>query len=263
MLGSAVLLVALVFAALFMVFPQMVHTGDAQLQVWLGPSGAQWGYLALAIVLGGVYVWAAVRGTREREHAEAWLPGTAAGLLCGAATLVLYVGAGLFATTPGGLTVPLIALLALILVGGLLVGVAAGRARGAISAGAVAGFWLAAVLAMVSGPGLVARDLVLSDRLVRTAWVGDRVQDALCNGVHGATLVGCEVGDDLGWLATSLLILPLLGLLIGALGGAAARLSVAPAQVQRTTWGTTISTPLACGGFLLALMIVESLTKIW
>jgi hypothetical protein len=262
MAGSAVLLIALLVAALYVTFPQMVQTGDAQLRVWLGPSGARVGYLALGIVVCGAYLGTALRGTREHEHAAPWLLGTAAGWVCGLLTMGLYLGAGLLATTPGGLEVPLIAALVALLVGGVLVGGAAGRTRGSV-AGAVAGFWLGAVLALVSGLGLVARDLLLADRLARTAWLHDHVQDVLCNNVHGSTLVGCEVGDDLGWLATSLLMLPLLGLLLGLLGGAAGRLSTATGRGHHNHWGATLSTPLACGGFLLALLILESLTKIW
>lgn len=262
-IGCAVLLVGLLFVALYLVFPEMVHTGDAQLQVWLGPTGAQAGYLALGIVLGAAYGGAALRGTGERQHVAAWLPGIVAGSLAGAVTSLLYVGAGVFAATPAGLEVPIMAVLVFNLVGAAFVGVAAGRATRTSAAGAIAGFWLGAALALLSGIGLEARDLALSGHLVHTAWVGDHFQDVLCNGVHGAQLIGCEVGDDLGWLATSLLVLPIVGLVVGSVGGAAGRLSRGKARVRPMRWGVTISTPLVVSGFLLVLMIVESLTNIW
>ncbi|MBF6589110.1 MAG: hypothetical protein IVW57_01100 [Ktedonobacterales bacterium] len=269
MSAGVVLLIGLVVIALFHAFPSVMTTGDAQLQRWIGPDAARLSFLGLALAVGAGAIWVAVQGTRETAARPAWLVGVGVGAVVGVATMVHYVVMDAISATGEGLQVPSSLAMAALLLGSLAVGIIAARAVGRIGAGAVAGFWYALVLSLLGDVGLLAGDLMFAHRLAQTAWVGYSSRDALCTGVRGATLMGCAVGDDLGFAATLLIFGPVLGLGLGALAGLAGR-ALAQRQPEAreqgstaTLWSATLRPVIVFSAFLTVVMVAELLGNLW
>jgi hypothetical protein len=261
--GASALLLALVVNALFVRFPMVLTTGDANLQRWIGPSGARWSFAALTVAIGAGAVATAVRGTRQPEARGAALLGAALGGALGLLVAALSILLAAFATTGGGLQTPPLLLTLALLFGPLVIGVYAARAAGWISAGAIAGFWFALALALVADVGSIAADTLFADRLLRTAWVGYVSGDHLCRGVHGATLLGCAVGDDLGFAASILVFGPVLGLGLGALGGLVGRAGPTGQSTPAPQWAAALKPPLVCVVLLAVLTVAELLGNLW
>jgi hypothetical protein len=150
-----------------------------------------------------------------------------------------------------------------LLLGPLVIGLVAARAQGTTSAGAVAGFWLALALALLADVGLIASDSLFSSRLMQTAWAHYRSGDALCTGAHGATLLGCAVGDDLGFAATLLIFGPVLGLGLGALAGLLGRALSRRQERSAAVWATAVVPLVIFSGLLAVVMLAELLGNLW
>jgi Na+/citrate or Na+/malate symporter len=99
--------------------------------------------------------------------------------------------------------------------------------------------------------------------LVQTAWANYRSGDALCTGAHGATLLGCAVGDDLGFAATLLILGPVLGLGLGALAGLLGRTRSRRQDKPRASWMTTVVPLVIFSGLLAVVMIAELVGNLW
>jgi hypothetical protein len=264
--GGALLLLGLVTLALFVEFPQVMTTGDANLQRWIGPDAARLSFLGLALAVGGGASWVVWQGTRVRETGTAWWLGAATGTAAGLATAVLSLVMGGMATSSAGLQAPPLVATAALLLGPLAVGLIAAQASGRTGAGAIAGFSCALLLVLLAAVGMLAADSLFAQRLLQTAWVGYRSGDPLCSGVHGATLLGCAVGDDLGFAATLLILGPVLGLGLGTLAGLIGRefRRRNPSILAETSvWPTALRPVVLFSAFLAVVLVVELLGNLW
>jgi hypothetical protein len=263
-IGITTLLFALLLTDIFYVqYPFVTQTGDANLQRWIGSDTVKIVGILLGLLFGGCYLLAALGGTREEETTRAWKLGAGAGVGAGAIVLLLYMITGLIPTSLGELAIPIITLYGVFLVGTLVVGVLAGADDGRARDGAIAGFWLGAMLALVAGVSVLACDALFASHLASTVWLGDHSADRICQGVRGSILTGCEVGDDLGFAANTFLVFPLLGLLLGAGGGVLGRIFTRQKTVRSAHWNAALIVPLVCVGFLLVLFAAEALWNLW
>jgi hypothetical protein len=261
--GAVFVLVGLVATALFVEFPTVMTTGDAHLQRWIGPDAARLSFLALAIAVGVGAIWVAVRSTSDPATRPAWLLGAVGGAGVGLVTALLYlILAGVTSSSAGLQLAPELVSLALLL-GPLLVGVVAAHVQGTTSAGAVAGFWFALTLALLADVGLIAGDSLFSSRLAQTAWANYSSGDPLCRGAHGAMLLGCAVGDDLGFAATVLILGPVLGLGLGALAGLLGRALARRQDKPRASWTTAVVPLVIFSALLAGVMIAEIVGNLW
>jgi hypothetical protein len=257
------LLVALVVNALFSRFPTVLTTGDARLQVWIGPDGARWAFVALTVAIGTGAVVVAVRGTREPAIRLTWLRGAAWDGALGLLVAALSIGQAATATTDSGLRAAPMLLTLLLLAVPLGAGCGAAWASGRTGAGALTGFWFNLPVALLSSAGIIAADTLFADRLLGTAWADYTSDDRLCNGVHGATLLGCAVGDDLGFAATMLVLGPVLGVALGVLGGLVGRAFARGQGRAVAPLDEALKPALIFAGCLAAVMAAELLGNLW
>jgi hypothetical protein len=242
----------------------VMTTGDAHLQRWIGPDAARLSFLALAVAVGAGAIWVAIRGTHDPATRPAWLLGAVGGAGVGLVAALLYVViAGVTSSSAGLQLAPELVSIALLL-GPLATGLVAGHEQGTTSAGAVAGFWFALALVLLADVGLVASDSLFSSRLAQTAWANYSSGDALCRGAHGATLLGCAVGDDLGFAATLWILGPVLGLGLGALAGVVGRMLSSRRQDKaRASWTTAVVPLVIFSALLAVVMIAELIGNLW
>jgi hypothetical protein len=261
--GAVCILVALVAIALFVQFPMVMTTGDAHLQHWIGPYAARLSFMVLATAVGVGAIWVAIRSTSDPATRPAWLPGAVGGAGLGLVAALLYlIMAGVSSTSAGLQLAPELVSIALLL-GPLVAGLVAGRTQGTTSAGAVAGFWFALALVVLADVGLIASDSLFSSRLAPTAWANYSSGDALCRGAHGATLLGCAVGDDLGFAATLLILGPVLGLGLGALAGLVGRALARRQDKARASWASAVVPLVIFSALLAVVLIAELVGNLW
>src|SRR5215467_2841282 len=195
---AGVFLVLLVLVAYtFLRFPtSRLPTGTgpkANVPLWFGADGATVFYLGLAALYACLYLWV---GSQTPRPAGAWRQGAALGLPAGvvilAASLLTNAVPGLGALRPLGT-------LALLLPPGLS-GALAARATGRLGDGVLASFWCGLVVAVLLAVSLLVVDNTFAATLVHTSWA----HDPTCPYPAGAALAGCEIGDDLGFVAIEL-----------------------------------------------------------
>jgi hypothetical protein len=261
--GGVLALIILVVDDLFIQFPMVMTTGDAHLQRWIGPDAARLSFLALALAIGGGYIWVALQGTREPAMRLSWLRGAVTGAGAGLVIALLYLAADGLATTGSGLQIPPVTLTLLLLLGPAVLGALAAAATARVAAGALAGFWFALSLALFAGVGLLVADSIFADRLAHTAWVGYHGNDPLCNDATGARLLGCAVGDDMGFAASAIVAFPLLGLGLGALAGLPGRALADRRQSPAAHWNASLRPPLVLSACLAAVLIAELAGNLW
>jgi hypothetical protein len=261
--GAVFILVMLVAIALFIQFPMVMTTGDARLQVWIGPDAARLSFLALAVAVGAGAIWVAVRSTHDPATRPAWLLGAIGGAGMGLVAALLYLITDFVSSSSAGLQLAPSLVSVALLLGPLVVGAAAASKQGTTSAGAVAGFGFALAMALLADVGLVAGDSLFSTRLMQTAWVNYSSGDALCRGAHGTTLLGCAVGDDLGFAATLLILGPVLGLGLGALAGLLGRALSRRQDTPRASWTTAVVPVVIFSALLAVVMIAELFGNLW
>lgn len=261
--GAVFILVALVAVALFVQFPMVMTTGDAHLQRWIGPDAARLSFLALAVAVGAGAIWVAVRSTHDPATRPAWLLGAVGGAGVGLAAALLYLITDFVSSSSAGLQLGPELVSTALLLGPLVVGAVAARMSGTTSAGAVAGFWFALALSILADVGLLAGDSLFSSRLMQTAWANYSSGDALCRGAHGATLLGCAVGDDLGFTATLLILGPVLGLGLGALAGLLGHALWRRQDKPRASWTTAVVPLVIFSALLAVVMIAELVGNLW
>ena len=242
-------------------FPSSVASSGtgpkANVAIWLGADRARLAYLGLGAVYAGLYLWV---GSQSVRSASAWRPGSLCGLVLGGVWLVVNVVVDWLPALAPLRPPSLLALLGLALLAGLLGARATGRARD----GALAGFWCGLVAAVLIAGSIVAVDNALATTLVHTAWANDPT----CPQPAGPALAGCEIGDDLGFVAIALTLIPLLLGSIGAVGGAIGASAAAspqspqaspPADTNRLSgWRA----PLVFSGAMLALFVAEITLKL-
>jgi hypothetical protein len=250
---------------MFLGFPSITQTGDAYLQQWLGPDAARWGYLAVGLLVAGAYGMVAIGGNLDGGQASSRsvLAGAVVGAASGVVTIAVLALVTLTAGSPAGLAPSAIVDSLAMIAAPVVAGAAAGLLTGRRSQGILAGLWCGVVLALLAATSLLLRDLVFAGTLVHTAWVGDRFGDALCNGVQGAVLADCEIGDDFGFAAFLLLVGPLLGMLGGGLGSVVAARGRQPVGAAAPRWTRSTVVLVAFSGLLLAIFVAELLTQLW
>jgi hypothetical protein len=254
--GAFLVLLALVEYT-FLRFPSSrLSTGtgpQANVPLWFGADGATIFYLGLGVLFGGLYLWV---GSQANRSTSAWRLGALLGLVAGgvilAASLLTNALPGLSALRPLGTV-------ALLLLPGLS-GVLAARATGRLSDGVLASFWCGLVVAVLLAVSILVVDNAFAATLVHTSWAHDRT----CPYPVGPALAGCEIGDDLGFVAIELAVLPLLLAGLGVVGGAIGlATSTTPTRAPSTTalpaagglsaWRA----PLIFAGAVLALFVAE------
>src|SRR5215469_5950249 len=227
--GAFLVLLALVEYT-FLRFPtSRLSTGTgpkANVPLWFGADGATIFYLGLGALYAGLYLWV---GSQAPRSASAWRRGASLGLVAGgvilAASLLANALPGLSALRPLGT-------LTLLLLPGLS-GALAARATGRLGDGVLASFWCGLVVAVLLAVSILVVDNAFAATLAQTSWAHDRS----CPYPAGSALAGCEIGDDLGFIAIELAALPLLLAGLGVLGGAIglATPTRVPSQAQATT----------------------------
>jgi hypothetical protein len=275
--GSAALLGYLLFVGR----RNLVSTGDANLQRWVGPDASRWIYLLIIAVLAGLFVVASVLSSRPAGPVpaasdRAWRYGAVAGGLTGLILGLPTLATGGFATTTGVLTATTLAAFGAALLGPALAGGwGAARTGGSAGSGALAGLWFGVALAVVAGFAMVLRDTVFADRLVSGAWLQDHFTDPTCNGQTSDTLAACELGDSFGAMASYWLLFPLLGAGLGAVGGLVGRAagSTPPSAVaagDTSGAGTEVGvsrrplrTSVGLAAVLFVVFVLEASFKIW
>jgi hypothetical protein len=244
-------------------FPLVIRTGDANLQRWIGPDAVRITGILLGLLFGASYLATAIVGTRGYEHVRAWKMGAAVGGFAGVIVFLMYLITGLIPISSSELLVPELALYGFMFAGSLIIGIFAGAIEGRIIAATVAGFWFGVILALVAGLGILVRDALFAHHLASTVWLSDHFGDLTCQRAKGSILIGCEVGDDIGFAANTLLMLPLLGMLLGTIGGSIRHLLLSKKVVPAGRWNASIVAPIVCMGFLFSIFIIEALFNLW
>jgi hypothetical protein len=254
----ASLFLALLAYILFVAFPAVAETGDAQLQAWLGPQGGRFGYMLLGALISAPYVWVSVRGTRDLSFASAypWLVGALVGGIAGLAYVSLAVVTGLL-----GWRDPLLGLGLIILGAPSIAGIAVGKATGRAGSAILGGFWCGLLLALVVATGWAARDLLLAGRLTHTVWASDTFRDARCS-LDRTVLAACEIGDELGGLAIQLLLLPLIGGALGGLVGLPWRAAAMQRAQVSPGWSRALSAPAVFSVIMVVVLAAELTFKL-
>jgi hypothetical protein len=139
-------------------------------------------------------------------------------------------------------------------------GIIGARATGRFLGGVLTGLWCGIVIALCSSVLGLAQDLVFASLLVHGAWA----HDATCPYTVSRVVAACETSDDLGWFATVLTALPVLGAFLGGLAGlvsgdSRSRSSSAPLAITRTA----VLIPLAFLILQAFLFIGELIWNFW
>lgn len=226
----------------------------ANIPAWFGAGGAEVAYLALGLLIAGLYVSVCVLGT---STAGVWSRGALLGGALGVGWLVFGVAAALI---PMGIlgAVPYGAL--------IIVPLAAGAwgtsETGRFGSGALAGFWCGVAAAVFIAVSTVAIDVVFVSHFLQTSWLTDPV----CNIHRGNALAACEIGDDLGFAATITVGLPLIMAGLGAVGGAIG-LALQPQQgknVQpRAASAARSRVPLIFSLAMALVLVAELVFNLW
>jgi hypothetical protein len=260
---SFVVLLALIWYT-FLRYPASVAASGngpkASLPIWLGDAGATIAYLALGALLALLYLGVAAVGARASSPTSErpWRTGVSLALLGGAIWLLLDVATKLipaleFLSLPSALLVPGLPALA---------GALVARRTGQLALGALAGFWCGVTIAPLLGVLALAQDHVFATTLLHTSWAHDR----LCAPLAGDALAACEMSDDLGFVATTLVLMPFVGWLFGLVGGAFG-LALRPGPASETPDTTrTINRLVAPGIFsaaLAAIFVAELIWRLW
>jgi hypothetical protein len=258
--AGVVLLLGLLAYALFRYPMEAIgHSPKPNPPAWFGSTGALAFWLLLGVLIGALYVWVGIVGTRQGGGAPAWPQGVACGLLVGLVGLACAVLAD--SAGQAGLLGSL-GYLALLL-GCPLVGAHAARRTGLVGAGAVAAFWAAFVSALLFALSMVALDILFARTLIHGAWA----HDPTCAQYGGNTLAGCEIGDDLGACASVLILIPLLGTLLGAVGGvlgaASRRARCAVDGPPLPLWQGEARAPLQFALAMVILFVVAIVGKLY
>jgi hypothetical protein len=261
LLATGFLVVVGLLEFTFLRFPSSVGSSGtgpkANVAIWLGADGARLAYLGLAAVYAGLYLWV---GSQSLKSASAWRPGASCGLVLGGVWLVVNVVVDWLPALAPLRPLSLLAMLSLALLAGLL----GARATGLARDGALAGFWCGVVAAVLIAGSIVAVDNAFATTLVNSTWANDPT----CPQPAGAALAGCEIGDDLGFVAIALTLIPLLLGGVGALGGALAASTTASPESQKALLPATANrlygwrAPLVFSGAMLALFVAEITLKL-
>jgi hypothetical protein len=261
-LGFVVLLALIWYT--FLRYPASIAgsgTGPrASLPILLGDSGSRITYLTLGAGIALLYIGVAAWCTRASQSAgeRPWRLGAFFALIGGGVWLTLSVATKFF---------PLLELLSapsvlLILILPALAGLLEARRTGGLATGVLAGFWCGVIQAVILGILVIALDHLFVGVLLRTSWAHDH----LCAAYTGDALAACEMSDDLGFVATALVLIPLLGWLCGIIGGAfglALRSGATTATPAATQTTSRLLAPALFSGMLAAIFVAELIWNLW
>jgi hypothetical protein len=229
----------------------------ANVPIWFGAEGAGTFYLGLGVFYACLYLWV---GAQSGRSGRAWRPGALCGLVVGGTWLLVSLVAAWLPALGAVRAIGLLALFGLPMVAGVL----GARTTGRVGDGVLAGFWCGVVAAVLIAGAIIAVDNAFATALVHTSWANDPT----CPQPAGPALAGCEIGDDLGFVAIALAVIPLLLAAIGTAGGAIGAASVPPQPAMRqadhagprepSRWRA----PLIFSGLMLALFIAEIVFKL-
>ena len=236
----------------------------ANVAIWFGSDGAGLFYLGLGLVYAGLYLWVASQ--------SAWSPKSVRlGALCGLASAAVWLVVSVISNL-----LPLVVLLrplGLLSVLGspLIAGMLSAKAGGQARDGGLAGFWCGLVTAVLIAAITVGVDNVFATTLVHTSWANDPT----CPKPAGPVLAGCEIGDDLGFVAVELTLLPVVWAGLGAIAGivgiatpvpAVSRKAPDPAETSATSADldrpSTVRAPIIFSGLMLLLFLAEMILKL-
>lgn len=235
-----------------------------------GTSTATAAYIALAALLASLYVWVTLRGSRvsTAQASVALRYGGVGGLLLG----LLWFAGGLFGALRPISDSASAALLGLIALGLVGVGLAAGLRSGRVGAGALAGFWAGLIFALAFALTEILIDNVFAQTFLRTTWALDHYCRAELD------VAACEIGDTPGGVANILLMMPLVGAGLGALGGAIGSAlielrsesrgrqadveSAAPGAPGPAGWAR-LPVPVIFGGIVAVIFVVGLVGRLW
>jgi hypothetical protein len=262
-----VVLLALIWYT-FLRYPASVAgsgTGPrSSLPILLGDSSARTAYLALGAGIALLYIGVAAWCMRASQSAgeRSWRTGALFALIGGGAWLTLSVATKIFPPLEP-VSAPSVLL---ILILPALAGLLEARRTGGLARGALAGFWCGVTIAVILGILVIALDHLFVGVLLRTSWAHDH----LCAAHTGDALSACEMSDDLGFVATALVLMPLLGGLFGIVGGAfglalrsgatTAPPAAPPAATQTTS---SLLAPALFSGMLAAIFVAELIWRLW
>jgi hypothetical protein len=262
--GAFLILLALVECTVLRFPTTFVSTGPGtkvNVPLWFGANSATIFYLGFGVFYAVLYLWV---GSQARS-ASAWRMGaplwfvTSAIVL--AASLLMFGLPLLFPQMSqiAQLEVGQIGELALLLPP-VLSGVLAVRATGQLRDGVLAGFWSGLVVAVLLAVFILVVDNAFAATFLHTSsWA----HDPTCPYPAGPMLAGCEISDNLGFVAVELAAFPLLAAGVGGLGSAigiataprAARATALPAEGGLYAWRA----PLIFAGALLVLFVVAEI----
>jgi len=235
-----------VFRVLFTLQPSLAEAHrltDVLNQIWNYHS---FNTFQAGMVIIGAYLGVSVYGTRGRgPSARPWMAGVTAGGIAGLAAILL------------ALTGQLNAMLVVMLAAAVLAGLIAGGLTGQTEAGALGGFWCGLACALVWATAGMVMDLTLISRLAGTAWASSQV----CQGLVGAELAACAVGNDVFTWGKVLLALPILSGGLGVIGGLlGAALTKARPPVE-SKWGRALVVPVLFCGVMILVYAARSLPR--
>jgi hypothetical protein len=232
----------------------------ASLPILLGDSSARIAYLALGAGIALLYIGVAALGARANQSTgeRPWRAGALFALIGGGVWLTLSVATKFFPLLEP-VSAPSVLL---ILILPALAGLREARRAGDLATGALAGFWCGVTQAVILGILVIALDHLFVGVLLRTSWAHDH----LCAAHTGDALAACEMSDDLGFVATTLVLMPLLGWLFGVVGGAfglalRSGATTAPPSATRTT--NRLLAPALFSGALAAIFVAELIWNLW
>jgi hypothetical protein len=236
----------------------------ANVAIWFGADGAGLFYLGLGLVYAALYIWVSAQ---SRRLGSAWPVGAIWGLVSGAIWLAVGAITDWFPEIGALRPVSLLLVLGAPVVAGFL-GAKAGHR---LVAGALAGFWCGVVSAVLIAVTIVGLDNAFAATLMHTNWL----HDPTCPQAVGPALAGCEIGDDLGFVAVELTFIPLVWASLGALGGAVGLAATdrtvslkTREHVEASTSGAVASrhsaarAPIIFVCILLTLFLVELILKL-
>jgi hypothetical protein len=231
--------------------------------IWFGPVGETVFALGYSALLDGLYLWAALRGSRRPRGGHdnrigavhPWQMGSLIGLATGAAVFALILVAYAFPRLMGWQSIQ-----PLLLVGGCAcAGLVGALYWGRVGAGTLAGVWCALVAALLAALSVAALDNLFAPALLHTDWA----KLPVCAQYRGNALIGCVMGDDLGSTVTILLLLPLLGAISGTVSGLLGALLARVRGRPSASLDGDVRAPLIFVLSIIALLAVSAVAKLY
>ncbi|MBA2680063.1 MAG: hypothetical protein H0U76_16905 [Ktedonobacteraceae bacterium] len=258
---TVVAVVALLGYLFFLRYADLSSSGDANLPIWVGNTWGNIVYFLMSVAFMGFYLWIAIQGTRPNEM-RSWQIGALLGVPLGLLSLIVGIIANLFKPTDPLGSGEQSVLLLLGLLACLVAGVWGARREGRVSAGIVAAFWCAFFQVLLIALSTILQDVLFADVLTRTVWSNDTA--TVCKYRHGLSYQSCEIGDNLGGVASLLVAWPIIGAVVGAISSVVAALFIRNGRKRSTfSWRMEGRAPLIFTIVMIVVFLIEIIGKIW